>query len=140
MNTKVLLAALAAGVFYFFGGWVIYGMLLMDFMTANTTFYEGLMKSEEEMNFAALIVGNLIWGLLIALIVHRTGGKSAKDGAMTGLWFGFLLNLSFYAMYAAMMNLYSTTYMAVDMVVGTLFTAAGGAIAGWLIGRGETAS
>jgi hypothetical protein len=139
MNTKVLLAALAAGVFYFFGGWVIYGMLLMDFMTANTTFYEGLMKSEEEMNFAALIVSNLVWGLLIALIVFRTGGKSFKDGAITGLWFGFLLNLSFYAMYAAFMNLYSDTYMAVDMVVGTLFVAIGGGIAGLIIGRTTTA-
>jgi hypothetical protein len=139
MNTKVLLAALAAGVFYFFGGWVIYGMLLMDFMTANTTFYEGLMKSEEEMNFAALIVGNLVWGLLIALIVFRTGGKSFKDGAITGLWVGFLMNLSFYAMYAAFMNLYSDTYMAVDMVVGTLFVAVGGGIAGLIIGRTTTA-
>jgi len=140
MNTKVLLAALAAGIFYFFGGWVIYGMLLMDFTTANTTFYEGLMKSEEEMNFAALIVSNLVWGLLIALIVDRTGGKSAKDGAMTGLWVGFLINLAFYAMYAAFMNLYSTTYMAVDMVVGSLFVAAGGAIAGWILGRDTSAA
>jgi hypothetical protein len=139
MNTKVLLAALAAGVFYFFGGWVIYGMLLMDFMTANTTFYEGLMKSEEEMNFAALIVGNLVWGILIALIVFRTGGKSFKDGAITGLWVGFLMNLAFYAMYSALMNLYSNTYMAVDMVVGTLFVAIGGGIAGLIIGRTTTA-
>jgi hypothetical protein len=135
MNTKVLLAALAAGVFYFIGGWVIYGMLLMDFMTANTTFYEGLMKSEEEMNFAALIVANLVWGLLITLIVFKTGGKSFKDGTITGLWVGFLMNLSFYAMYAAFMNLYSDTYMAVDMVVGTLFVAVGGGLAGFILGR-----
>jgi hypothetical protein len=72
MNTKTLLAGIAASVFFFFGGWLIYGMLLAETMTANVTVYEGLMKSEADMNWIALIVSNLAIGFLIALICDKT--------------------------------------------------------------------
>jgi|GEM_PF-198832 len=137
MNTKVLLAGLAAGVFYFFAGWVVYGMLLMDYMTANMTVYEGLMKTEEEMNFAALIISNLAWGLLVAMVCDKTNSKSLMAGAMTGLWVGFLIMLSFDASFKAFFNLYTDTYLMVDLVVGTLFMAAGGAVAGLILGTGN---
>ena len=36
MNARVLLAALGGAVSNFLVGWVVYGMLLMDYMKANT--------------------------------------------------------------------------------------------------------
>jgi len=139
MNTKVLLAGLAATVFFFFGGWLIYGMLLMDYATANTTVYEGLMKSEDEMNFPALIVANAAWGFLLALICDKTNSNSLMAGAMTGAWVGFLIMLSFDASFYAFYNLFTPTYLAVDLVVGTLFMAAGGAVVGLVLGSGNKA-
>lgn len=137
MNTKVLLAGLAASVFFFFGGWLIYGMLLADMMTANTTVFEGLMKGEEDMNFAALIAANLAWGVLVAIVCDKTNSNSLMAGAMTGLWLGFLIMLNFDLSFMAFYNLYTTKWLMIDIVVGTLFTAAGGAIAGLVLGSGK---
>ncbi len=139
MNTKVLLAGLAATVFFFFGGWILYGMLMMDFATANTTVYEGLMKAEADMNWAALIVSNAAWGFLLAILCEKTNSRSLMAGAMTGLWSGFLIMLSFDASFMAFYNLFSNTYLAVDVLVGTLFMAAGGAIVGLVLGSGSKA-
>ena len=60
-------------------------------------------------------------------------------GAMTGLWSGFLIMLSFDASFMAFYNLYSNTYLAIDLVVGTLFMAAGGAVVGLILGSGNKA-
>jgi hypothetical protein len=139
MNTKVLLAGLAATVFFFFGGWLLYGMLLESIMLENVTVYEGLMKTEEQMNFPALIVSNAAWGFLLALICDKTNSRSLMAGAMTGLWSGFLIMLSFDASFMAFYNLYSNTYLAIDLVVGTLFMAAGGAVVGLILGSGNKA-
>jgi hypothetical protein len=139
MNTKVLLAGLAATVFFFFGGWLLYGMLLMDYATANTTVYEGLMKSETEMSFPGLIVSNAAWGFLLALICDKTSSKSLMAGAITGAWVGFLMMLSFDASFYAFFNLYTSTYLATDVVLGTLFMSAGGAVVGLVLGSGNKA-
>ena len=137
MNTKVLLAGLATAVFYFLGGWLLYGMLLADFMKNNMTFYEGLMKSEAEMSFIGLIVSNLASGLLIAVICDKTNSKTLMSGAITGLWVGFLIMLSFDASFFAFYNLFTNTFLAVDIAIGTVFTAAGGAVAGLVLGMGS---
>lgn len=134
MNKKVLLAGLAATVFFFFGGWILYVMLMMDFAAANTTVYEGLMKAEADMNWAALIVSNVAWGFLLAILCDKTNSRSLMAGAMTGLWSGFLIMLSFDASFYAFYNLFTSSYLAVDLVVGTLFMAAGGAIVGLVLG------
>jgi len=44
MKTKFMLAGLAGGVFYFFLGWLVYGILLMNFYESNTITYDGLNK------------------------------------------------------------------------------------------------
>jgi hypothetical protein len=137
MNTKTLLAGLATSVFFFFGGWLIYGMLLADTMMANVTTYEGLMKSEEQMSFPALIVSNLAIGFLIALICDKTNSKSWMAGAMTGLWAGFLIMLYFDTSFMAFYNLFTTKWLMIDIAVGTVYTAAGGAIAGLILGSGN---
>ncbi|MCG3166027.1 MAG: hypothetical protein POELPBGB_01803 [Bacteroidia bacterium] len=50
MNTKVLLGAVASTVIIFFGGWVIFGMLLMDMMAGEMSHaYDGLMKSPPDL-------------------------------------------------------------------------------------------
>lgn len=139
MNTKTLLAGLATSVFFFFGGWLIYGMLLAETMTANVTVYEGLMKTEADMNWIALIVSNLAIGFLIALICDKTNSKTWMAGAMTGLWAGFLIMLYFDSSFLAFYNLFTTKWVMIDVVVGTLYTAAGGAVAGLILGSGSKA-
>jgi len=96
---KFLLAALSASVVAFFLGWLIYGILLMDFMTGNSGLSVELQnqihKPEEEMNWILLILGNITWGLLITYVIHLSGKASAASGAMMGAVTGLLVALTF---------------------------------------------
>ncbi|MFM1876508.1 MAG: hypothetical protein RL266_2245 [Bacteroidota bacterium] len=137
MNTKVILAGLATGVFYFFAGWAIFGIALADFYSSGTTVYEGLMKTEP--NLLLLAVSNIAWAFLVVLVADKTGSGTLKGGAITGLWVGFLLMLCFDSSYGAFYNLMSNQLLLVDLFVGTLFTAAGGAVGGFILGSGNKA-
>jgi len=55
MIKKLILAALAGSVIQFLLGWLIYGILLANFMNCNTSHYEGLMKDMETGSFIILI-------------------------------------------------------------------------------------
>ncbi len=90
MNKKVWIAGLAGGVAAFFLGWLIWGILLMDFSEANTTVYEGLFK--EQMNMVTIFIGCLLWAFTIAWIYYNfSGRKSVQGGAVTGAILGLLI-------------------------------------------------
>ena len=82
MNTKkVLLSGIAGGIVYFLLGWLIYGILLMDYMSANSS--PGVMKSEDQMVWWALITSNLIYGILISYLLNAVGNiTSSSKGVM----------------------------------------------------------
>ena len=71
MNKTNLLAILVGFVVSFFLGWLLYAMLLMDYMTAGTM--AGINKSEEEMNFLGIIIGTLSWVVLLTLLFGKMG-------------------------------------------------------------------
>ena len=106
-------------------------------MTVNVTVYEGLMKTEADMDWVALIASNLAIGFLIAIICDKTNSKTWMAGATTGLWAGFLIMLYFDASFLAFYNLFTNKWVMIDVAVGTVYTAAGGAIAGLILGSGS---
>ncbi|MCB0780853.1 MAG: hypothetical protein KDC03_15235, partial [Flavobacteriales bacterium] len=89
MNTRVLLAGLASGVAGFLLGWVIFGMLLMNYFEAGVIHYEGLHKPEEEMNLGLVFLSNLLFGLMLAWVCDRSGSRSAGSGLVVGAIVGF---------------------------------------------------
>lgn len=67
MKTKsLLLGTIVATVALFLLGMIIYGMALESFMAANTNRSAG--RPMEEMQMWAIVVSNLVWGLLLSLI------------------------------------------------------------------------
>jgi len=88
MSTRAILAGIAGAVFAFFLGWLIFGILLMDYYTANTTSYPGLMK--EMPNLVLIFLSQLIMGLLFAFIFERWAGiKTFGRGIVGGIILGF---------------------------------------------------
>lgn len=137
-TNKILMAGIVAGIVAFFLGWVIYGMLMMDFYATNVGTATGVMRAESEMVWWALIAGNLAMGLLYAYIFGRWAGISnaatgAQAGGMIGLLIGCAYNLTFYGT-SNMMNL---TGALVDIVVTAVIAAIVGAVAAWMLGRGN---
>ncbi|MBN1985372.1 MAG: hypothetical protein JW761_03655 [Prolixibacteraceae bacterium] len=124
---KILRGTIFGGIAFFLLGWVVYGILLMDFMMANMNQCAG--RPDAEMIWWAMIVSNLILALFITLVLKWSGAKSVTDGLKTGAIIGFLtglsMDLSFYSMTTMFNNL---TTLIVDVIVYSILLGVVGII------------
>jgi len=136
-TNKILFGGLAGGVAFFLLGWVIYGMLLMDYTTAN--FNQCANRPMQEMIWWAMIGSNLAMGFLLSVIFswsNTTGLMAgAKVAAIVGLLLSLALDLSFYSMTTMYPNL---SVIFVDIIAYTVWFTLAGAITGWVMGRNES--
>ena len=136
MYTRVLLASVAGTVWNFFGGWVIYGMLLKAYYESHTVVYEGLAKEHPDMVW--LVISCFAPALLIAIMADKTGKSNMLGGAITGFTIGFLLQLSMTSSMFSFFNLHDGTgILAVDVLSAAAYYAVTGAIAGAIMGFGK---
>jgi len=126
MNSKFFLGGIVGSIVYLLLGWVIYGMLLKDFMTSNGA----TMKANSDMVWWALIVGNVALGFLLAYVIGR-GAASVGSGAGTGFVVGLLVTLGFdLIMYATSTNAGSLKLIAADVAASAVLSAIVGAVVG----------
>lgn len=138
MSTKVILAGIAGAVVAFLLGWLLWGVLAMDFMMANTTHYEGLMK--EMPNLFLIFLSNLIWGLFVAYVFDRWASISTFTGGMVGgLIIALPISLMFDLYFLAGMNLYNVQAVVVDVLLNTVVGVVIGGVIGWVLGTGKKA-
>jgi uncharacterized integral membrane protein len=136
MLKQRIMATAAGFVVFFMLGWVVYGMLLMDFFTTNAGSATGVPRSDADMIWWALIVGNIMQVYLLVYIFGNwanitTFSGGAKAGAIIGLIMGLGIDLTFYAT-TNMMNLTATL---VDPLVITVMYSITGGVVGWVLGR-----
>jgi len=133
-SKSVIAGTLVAGVLLFFLGWIIYGILLSDFMAAN--FNQGINKPTQEMVWWALIVSNLAWGLLTAVVLSWKGRLTAGEGAVTGAVIGMLVVLAFdLGMYSMTTMFSGLTAVGVDVICNGAMFAVAGAVAALVMGK-----
>ncbi len=127
MNTKkVLISGIVGGIVYFLLGWLVYGILLMDFMSKNSSV--GIMKTEDEFVWWALVASNLIYGILIAYVLNAVGNiTSVGNGASTAAVTGFLVAAGFDLGLYATSNVSTLNALLVDIVAITVMSAVVGA-------------
>ena len=142
MNTnKFLVGGIIGGVVNFLLGWVVWGMLLMNFMKDHTsTDAQSIMRPEENMIWWSLIVANFALGFLFAYILSKAGTKSAGAGAGIGAVVGLLSSVAFNLFNYTFMNFLDMTGMLVDMLASMVVTAIVCAVIGWFYGRGAKAA
>jgi hypothetical protein len=138
MNSKFLLSVLAAAVIGFLGGWLVWGMALMGYYEAHTT-AGALALQKEEMEWWAIILAQIVYGILLTWVLWKTNSRTATKGARTaailvGL-FTLGMNLFFHATMDMMTDL---SILIVDVIVNAAFAAIVGAVVGWILGRGST--
>lgn len=139
MNTKTLLAGLVGGVVAFLLGWLLYGILLLDFMKANTN--QCMNLDMKDMNMVTMIISNLLWGLLLALILGWANVTSFMGGLMKGAMYGILLALAFDLQFSSMTTYFNNmNAMIADVAVTTVMNALVGGVVGWMLGRGSSAA
>ncbi|HEY2727733.1 MAG TPA: hypothetical protein VGI61_11205 [Parafilimonas sp.] len=125
-TTKFFIGGIAGGIVYFLLGWLIYGMLLSNYMKSVVP---GVDRGDA-MVFWALIIGNLLMGFVLSYVLNRGGGASAGSGIKVGAVIGFLFSAGFdFVMYGTT-NLITLHQLAADVVAFTVLSAIAGAVVG----------
>ena len=135
MNTKkLILSALAGGVVYFLLGFLCYAILLEGFFSGHIA--PGVMKTDAQMKYYPLIMGNFAHGALMAFIFLKwTSIKSFGEGLTWGAVIGFLMASGFDLVLYDTAKVMSIIGTAADIVVYALISAAVGGVVGLTIGK-----
>jgi type IV secretory pathway TrbD component len=135
-SNKILLGGIAGGVTFFLLGWIIYGVLLMDYTTAN--YNQCAMRPMQDMIWWALILSNLAFGFLLSIVFSWSNTTGIMAGAKVGAIIGLLLSLSIDLSYYSMSSMFSNfTAVIVDIIVYTIMSAIVGVVVAWVMGMGK---
>lgn len=129
---KLLIGGIAGGVAFFLLGFLIYGNLLMNFMSNNPGLAGNVSRAEPD--FMYLIIGNMAIGFLLTYIFLKASVSSFAGGVITGGIVGLLMSVGYDCMIYATTTTMSKTAMAADVAAATIMTAVTGGIIAILIG------
>jgi len=132
-TNKILVGGITGGVALFLLGWVIYGILLMDYSTAN--YNQCMNRPMQDMIWWSMILSNLALGFLLATIFSWTNTTGFMAGAKTAGIIGLLLSASMDFGYYSMTTMYANpTVIIVDIIAYTVYMAIAGSIVAWVMG------
>ncbi|MCX6221182.1 MAG: hypothetical protein NTZ69_09340 [Bacteroidia bacterium] len=132
-TNKILLGGLAGAVTLFLLKWIVYGVLLIDYITAN--YNPCVLRPMQDYIIWAMILATFAFGFLISMIFSwsNTTGivKGAKVAGIIGLLYSVSIDLSLYGTSTRFSNL---TAVFVSIIVGTVLWVIAGAVVGWVMG------
>ncbi len=132
-----IMATLVGFVVFFLLGWLFYGVLLMDFYESNAGTASGVMRSDEEMVWWALILGNLFQAYFLVYIFGNWANiTSFSAGLKAGLLIGLILGLAFNLSMYGTTNMGNLTAALVDPIVSAVMMGITGGVIGAMLGRG----
>jgi hypothetical protein len=140
MNTRILIAAFAGAVIYFLLGWLVYGILIVDFFAAHSMmqYYVGLEKMPP--NLIGIFISGFAFCLLLATIFGNWANiTTLKNGAMAGTAIGLLIGIYVDMSLYSTLNLYGRQVVVVDVLLNALFGAILGALIAWILGYKKSA-
>ena len=132
-TNKILFGGLAGGVALYLLGWVIYGMLMMDYSMAN--YNQCLNRPMTEMIMWAMILSSFALGFLLALVFSWSNTTGILAGAKVAGIFGLLLSISLDFGFYSMTTMYPNLQVIfVDVMAYTVYLALAGAVIGGVMG------
>ena len=135
MAVRILAAGIAGAIAMFLLGWIIYGMLLMNyFQSTMTPTAKSVMNAEP--NFVPLILAHVVFGLLFAYIFDRWATISTFVGGLIGGATLMLpLSLGWDLQMAAFFKDMHVGSPYVPMIVDVLAATVMGALTGGVVGQ-----
>ena len=131
MITRILVAMFVGAIVMFGLGFLIYGLLLADFMKTNMT-VEAAKLMIEPPNFILLFASNLAFAWVLALIFERWAGiKTFVTGAIAGAIIAASVALAIDLQFLATMKMLNGF---VPVIIDVLAAAVLGGISGGVIG------
>jgi hypothetical protein len=88
-TNQFITASVLGGVLHFFIGWLVYGILLADFMQSSAN--QSIMKKDNEMILWAIFIGSMGIGTLLTYIFSKSGVANMKSGFTTAAIVGALM-------------------------------------------------
>lgn len=131
-SKKFLVGGIVGGIVYFLLGYLVFGILLMDFFKSHSNSTPGVYRADADMIWWAMIVGNLAYGFLLSYVIGKAGAASVAGGFKTGAILALLASIASNCITYALLNLSDTTAMAVDIATSTILGGILGAIVGWV--------
>jgi hypothetical protein len=133
---KRMMATLAGFIVYFMLGFIIYGVLLMDFYASHSGTATGVMRIDTDMQWWSLIAGNVVQAYLLVYIFGNWANITTFGGGLkAGAIIGFIMSLGI------SLNMYGTTNVSdltstlVDPFVMAVMLGITGGVIGWVLGR-----
>lgn len=135
MLVKVLVGTIVGGIVMYLLGFLVFGILLADYMKAGVHQYAGLIKDPPE--HISLFFFNIAWAcLLTTIFVKWAGIKDFVSGLSAGAMIFFLMMLGINLNYVAFMNLYiGAAPVLVGLLASTFLGAASGGAIGFVLGK-----
>ena len=135
-TNKIILGGLVGGVAFFFLGWIIYGMVLMNYMMANQN--QCAMRSMEDMIWWSLILSNLLWAFAYAVIFSWSNISNFAGGLKAGIIIGLLISASVDLGFYSFTTIYSNcNAIGADIIASTVMSGIGGGVIAWVMGMGK---
>lgn len=125
-----LLATLFAGIFLFFGGYLIWGILTADFFAEHAGSATGVMRENPDM--VHLVLACLLQAFFLGAIYGKwaRGIHSMKEGFQFGALVGAFTGFGIGLLWFATGNITDITGQLVNGVIEVIFYGIAGAIIG----------
>ena len=135
-TNKILLGGIAGAVTLFILKWIVYGVLLIDWITANLN--PCIMRPMNDYIIWAMILATFAFGFLLSIIFSwsNTTGivKGAKVAGIIGILFSVSVDLTLYGTSTRFSNL---TAVFISVIVNAIMWIIAGAVVGWVMGMGK---
>ena len=135
-TNKILLGGLAGAVTLFILKWIVYGVLLTDWITTNLN--QCILRPMQDYIIWAMILATFAFGFLLSVIFswsNTTGCvKGAKVAGIIGLLYSVSVDFTLYGTSTRFSNL---TAVLVSVIVNAIMWVIAGAIVGWVMGMGK---
>jgi len=125
-----IISTLVTAVWGYFGGWLIWGMLVDPILKEHSV--TDVMRSESDMLMLHLIIGCIIVAFVFSTIYSKWGSDnySATSGITFGIWVGLLLGLGEGMINYAIMDVLDLTGLLISAGTYVVFYSIMGLLAG----------
>jgi len=129
MSTKKFLTGgIVGAIVFFLLGYLVYGVLLADFMKTNAGSATGVEREMSQMIWWSLILGNLCIGFLLSYVLQRANASSASEAAGISAVVGLLMSSGHDFIMYATSNIANLTGVIADIAAFTVMSAISGAV------------
>ena len=135
-TNKILLGALAGAVTLFILKWIVYGVFLINWISANLN--PCILRPMDDYIIWAMVIATFAFGFMLSIIFSWSNTTGAIKGAKIAGIIGLLYSISMdFTLYGTSTRFSNFSAVLVSVIVNVIMWAIAGAIVGWVMGKGK---